>query len=300
MITTASSPLPPLEGRVLVLAPHEALVPLLHALGLRAEAAAEPGAALHTLLNADLALDPFQLVIGTTPQLAASLAGAQLLAAPQLLTAGAALHDPLRLREAMAAAIAPRAPPEPLVIEGIDTVAGLENLGGDRTFYLKLLERFWRLHRASLVLLMQAAQARRWDEVMRLAHALRGSAAGIGARAVREAADQLELAIHDNGEPAPGQAMALAGELGAVLAALTEFHESGHDAGHAASPDLAHARAVRAKLEVLLSEFSGEAIDYFDEEGASLEAILPKAALEQLAGHLERYEFDAARAILGS
>jgi HPt (histidine-containing phosphotransfer) domain-containing protein len=287
-----------LEGRVLVLAPHHALIPLLHELGLRAEAAADANAALHALIKADLGLDPFQLVIGTSAPLAASLATTQLLALPELLTATAAMYDPLRLRETIAFAFSPRPASPPIVIPGIDTVLGLENLGGDRAFYLKLLDRFWRLHQGSLAMLMAATQARRWDEVARLAHALRGSAAGVGARTLCDAADQLEIHIRDNGEPDPEQAMGLAGELGAVLAELSLFHEGTHDAGQTVAADATRAHTAMVKLDVMLSEFSGDATDFFDESAGILAAILPRPTLDALAGHLERYEFEAARALL--
>lgn len=299
MMTATSLPAP-LEGRVLVLAPHHALIPILHALGLRAEAAADANAALHALIKADLALDPFRLVIGTAPQLAGSLAATHLLVQPELLAASPDMADEQHLHDAIAFAFAPRQQFEPIDIAGIDTVAGLENLGGDRAFYLKLLERFWRLHQDSLVTLMAAATAKRWDEVMRLSHSLRGSAAGVGARALQAVADEVETSIRERGEPEVGQAMALAGELGYVLAELAQYHDSGHDAGQTVAPDTTRASAALARLDVMLSEFSGESLDKFDESRASLATILPPAVLVELAAHLERYEFDAARLLLAA
>jgi HPt (histidine-containing phosphotransfer) domain-containing protein len=147
-------------------------------------------------------------------------------------------------------------------------------------------------------LLMDATRAQRWDEVARLAHALRGSAAGIGARTLHDVADQVELHIRDNGAAIPDQALALAGELGAVLAELALYHEGVHDAGQTVAADTTPAHAAMARLDVLLGEFSGETNDFFDESAASLAQILPPSTMSALAGHLERYEFEAARAVL--
>lgn len=292
--------LPPglLDGRVLVLAPDAHLLPALRALGLRAELAPDPNAALHGIIGADVILDPFQLVIGGGAQLAAGLARSHLLAPPRLMADGGLPDDGPALHAALASAFGPRAVQAAIEIAGIDSGAGLANVGGDRAFYLRLLERFWRAQQGAGALATGHALAGRWPELMRMAHTLRGSAAGVGASALHGAASTVERQVRQDGAASRAAVQTLAACLEAIVCELERYFASLDDAGQQLTLGTAQARTAQAKLVVMLNEFSGDTLDYFDECRASLTAILPPATLDQLAQHLERYEFDAARGLL--
>lgn len=283
------------DARILVLGGDGALAASLRALGLRADSAPDLMAALHAIISADVAMDPYALVIGSSIELGESLARAPLLAAPRLLDPGALAPD--ALDEAVAFAIASVRADPPILLQGVDTAVGLNHVGGDRAFYIKLLERFWRSHQGTAESMRGDAVAGNWSDAARRAHTLRGSAASVGAEELRQAAEALEHAVgHERA--APAEMAALFPVLGRVMAGLEEFFSSQHDPCQISLLNRAQALAARAELIVLLDDFSGDTLDHFEEARASLAQLLTPQALQALAGHLERYEFEAARAVL--
>lgn len=186
----------------------------------------------------------------------------------------------------------------PAQLEGIDADAGLRNVGGDQAFYIKLLERFWRTQEGSGEALAAHAQLGQWSAAGARAHALRGSAAGIGAEALRAAAEALEMAVGPEGRPAGAEMAALCASLATVLASLDSYFSTHLDSHQSLLADMSRAAAAKAQLDLMLSEFSGEAGEFFDACKGDLAAALPPAAIVQLEGHMQRYEYDAARAVL--
>lgn len=186
----------------------------------------------------------------------------------------------------------------PAQLEGIDAGAGLSNVGGDQAFYVKLLERFWRTQHGAACAFADAAGAGDWRAVGERAHSLRGSAAGIGAQALREAAEALELAVGQQRLPATAELEVLQAALALVFGSLDKYFSTHVDSHQYLVADMARAAAAKAQLDVMLSEFSGEAGDFFDSCKNDLAAALPPAAIVLLEGHMQRYEFDAARAVL--
>ncbi|MBW8896637.1 MAG: hypothetical protein JF619_00625, partial [Massilia sp.] len=130
-------------------------------LGVRAEHAADDNAALLALIGADIVLDPFHVVAGAGADLAARIAGAPLLRQPALL----ALDE---LTAAALAALEPQRAAAAIAIDGIDAVAGLQNVGGDLAFYVRLLGRFVAAQAPTPAMLRAATG----DELMHCAHAL--------------------------------------------------------------------------------------------------------------------------------
>ena len=60
------------------------------------------------------------------------------------------------------------------------------------------------------------------------------------------------------------------------------------------------ARSAIAELRVLLAEFSGESLDYFESVRASLATILSPQTMGRLKHHMEQYEFEAAGKLLAA
>ncbi|USX18950.1 ATP-binding protein [Oxalobacteraceae bacterium OTU3REALA1] len=60
------------------------------------------------------------------------------------------------------------------------------------------------------------------------------------------------------------------------------------------------ARRAIAELRVLLAEFSGESLDYFESVRASLATILSPQTMGRLKHHMEQYEFEAAGKLLAA
>ncbi len=81
-------------------------------------------------------------------------------------------------------------------LEGLDSKDALARLAGNRSLYVKLLRQFLSLE----VVPQQCAAALAGDDrptAERLAHSLKGAAAGVGAVAVRQAALDLELSLEE-------------------------------------------------------------------------------------------------------
>ena len=254
----------------------------LCALGARVEQAADDNAALLALIGADIVLDPFHVVAGAGADLAARIASAPLLRQPALL----ALHD---LKAATLAALEPRRAAASIAIDGIDAVAGLQNVGGDLGFFVRLLGRFVATQ-ASTPAMLRAATG---TQLMHCAHALCGSAAGIGAGALQLQAATLEQHIKTGGA-GEGEAEALAVALERLVAAIGEQLPAAASAPGAGSCD----HATQQKLMDMLAAFDGEANDLFEQCRPGLATLMPEAALQRLAGHLASYEFEAARLLL--
>lgn len=183
-------------------------------------------------------------------------------------------------------------------LEGIDAGAGLRNVGGDEAFYIKLLERFWRAQQAACGAFEADAAAGNWRAAGERAHALRGSAAGIGATGLCLAAEALEQAAGQGRLPAGAEVASVCGALAVVVAGLDKYFSTHLDSRQELVSDRARAHDAAAQLDVMLSEFSGDVLDYFDERRADFAAVLAPDAMLQLEANLERYEFEAARAVL--
>lgn len=183
-----------------------------------------------------------------------------------------------------------------LPIAGLDTGAGLEHVAGDHAFYLKLLGRFARSHRDAACALRASATTENWQQLALLAHSLRGSAAAIGATTLRQDAARLEQHAASQAPWAPRDAERLAADLEELVAGLRRHLAPA--SAPATAADARQVHAVRARLAAVLAEFSGDAPDFFDESRHVLAAVLAQPALAQLADHIERYEFDAARVLL--
>jgi len=60
------------------------------------------------------------------------------------------------------------------------------------------------------------------------------------------------------------------------------------------------AQQALSELRSLLAEFSGDSLDYFESVRSGLSALLPTAAMERLANHMQQYEFEAAARLLAT
>lgn len=76
----------------------------------------------------------------------------------------------------------------------LDMDTTLERLKGDREFLLTLFTVYLEDLPTKVATLCKAADDKSLDDVLRTAHSLKGASATIGALAVREAAQEIELA----------------------------------------------------------------------------------------------------------
>ena len=80
-------------------------------------------------------------------------------------------------------------------IHGIDTAVGLESTSGKESLYLRLLTRFRTQYQSFATRLLEAFDAGRKDESIRMAHDLRSNAGTLGAMNVAHGAESLEVAL---------------------------------------------------------------------------------------------------------
>jgi PAS domain S-box-containing protein len=223
-----------------------------------------------------------------------------------------------------------------LRIDGVDSERGLRHVAGNAQLYVQLLDRFRLAQRGAADEIDAALAQGDLVQAGRCAHTLRGVAGGVGATAVEQAAQVVELALERmrrqvrGGEAAGGLAAesarepvdepadetasgaapdarallraplaALAAALATVVVALDRHFEHTPPVAEATMLDVAPAEAL-AQLRVLLAEYSGDSTDYFDSVRQPLAALLASADLERLAAHMNNYEFEAASRLLAA
>ncbi|MOA18460.1 Hpt domain protein [compost metagenome] len=188
----------------------------------------------------------------------------------------------------------------PAELDGIDQVAGLATCQGHVDLYQRLLHKFLSAYRGfaeqfevALADLDPAAAAR-------LAHSLKGTAGNIGAFGVAQAAAELERLCQSGAADELIQASLAEVELrlGPVLDALTSLREEDvapKPLAQEPDPDL---QLRLARLGRLLAESDSEAVEALLELRALALAPALAERLARVAQQVERYDFDAALALL--
>ncbi|MGL5812780.1 MAG: response regulator [Aeromonas sp.] len=192
----------------------------------------------------------------------------------------------------------------PTEMEGMDLAAGLATCRGRVDLYRRLLRKFLSAHQDFAGQFAAALADPDPEAATRLAHSLKGTAGNIGALEVARAAAELEQGCRAHlGNDA------LQGALAAVVLALTPVLKSlsdevGREPATATAPtaliaeSALHPRLLR--LAHLLAESDSEAVEALSAlRSLALEPALA-GLLQQVAIKVERYDFDAALALLES
>ncbi|MFQ2690255.1 response regulator [Aeromonas sp. PS2Canimalfood6] len=199
-----------------------------------------------------------------------------------------------------AAEAVPPASTLPAELDGIDQAAGLATCRGHADLYLRLLRKFLAANQdfvgqfeAALVDPDPAAAAR-------LAHSLKGTAGNIGAFGVAQAATELEQRCLSGADREQLNA-ALAGverSLIPVLGALTGLDAAAPVSAPTMAVPEGELQSRLARLGHLLAESDSEALEVLLELRAL--ALPPELAerLARVAQQVERFDFDAALALL--
>ncbi len=180
-------------------------------------------------------------------------------------------------------------------VPGLDSSGALALLQGNTQLYAQLLQKFAQVYGGFEADFRAAREDADPQAATRSAHTLKGSAASIGAEAVRHAAGALEQACWDGEDAQRIEAL-----LGAVLAELTPLAGrlflletgSGVAAGSAASADAA--REAARRLVRLIKESDTAALVALADLRRALGGGAGAAGLNHLAEALEDYDFDKA------
>jgi two-component system, sensor histidine kinase and response regulator len=106
---------------------------------------------------------------------------------------------------------------------GLDVEEGLNRVGGDQKFYLKLLRNFVAEYGETPTLLLQELQANRRDDAIYRVHAIRGVAGNLGGKDMETAAAELENAFQAMTENSESSVLFAIGE---PLRVFIDRHEA--------------------------------------------------------------------------
>ncbi len=169
-------------------------------------------------------------------------------------------------------------------IPGLDVDAGLKRLMGKQDFYTRMLRQFTIGEEARTVATVRAQlEAGDRHTAERAAHSLKGVAATLGASALQGWAAELERSIREK-EPEDqieSLVAAMEKELARLIAAIQEalqVVEESPETAEAGDVDWEKARAVVARLEVLLEQDDAGAINVFEQSAPLIRAAFGDAA----------------------
>lgn len=183
----------------------------------------------------------------------------------------------------------------------LDYRAGLERLMGDQAMYKRVLARFHIDYRDIAARLRAALAGGDLLLAQRIAHTLKGAAAMIEARLLRQLAADVEHALRTGAGVDPRLLACLERELARVMAQLDALLPC--PAQKEPGPDAAQAQAQAgdadmARLCALLDLGDSAAQDFIGEHQAGLAARLGEARMGQLRAAMAAFDFEEALQVL--
>ncbi|MPM31490.1 Sensor histidine kinase RcsC [bioreactor metagenome] len=186
-------------------------------------------------------------------------------------------------------------------LEGFDTQSGLRLLRGDCARYVGLLTQFSDRHGRDAARMEELLALGESEGVLRIAHALKGVAATLGAVRIQEQAEKLQCLVQKDGEKAEMKAeiAGLACELSQLKEALEPMRGEGNTAGGgpATPEEKAEAAAIFEKMDALLSHLDTAVNDIMEDSKDLLIKAAGRAA-EILDGQIQEYEYREAHKTL--
>jgi HPt (histidine-containing phosphotransfer) domain-containing protein len=211
---------------------------------------------------------------------------------------------------AAAASHAPRDPPhdpgatkaaatELTGIAGVDTVDGLSRLGGNQRLYRVMLRQYAEDQADTPTALRTALAAGDAKTAERLAHTLKGVSATLGIKPASQAAAVVEDRIrHGRLEGIEDDLVALEDTTGAVIAAIRTALVPAAPAAAPRATDLLAVVPLLGRLETLLLDSDGAALDCLLEAQEVLAQVLSPEEFAGLTREVQNFAFDAALAQL--
>jgi HPt (histidine-containing phosphotransfer) domain-containing protein len=190
-------------------------------------------------------------------------------------------------------------------LAGLEVAEALARLGVDPASYVELLRRFGPQADRDLEVLAAAVSARDAEGTRRLAHALAGAAANLGAARLQRAARALERAAASGATDLGALAAEVAREGRTVLASVASLTPPAPGPGpedDVSLPATADTAALRSALHVLSgclaeADLSGATAALAAARAAGTPAPL-RPVMAQLAQRVKQYEFAEAGAVV--
>ena len=183
-----------------------------------------------------------------------------------------------------------------LVIQGLDTAAGLRRSLGKKAFYLSMLRIFIDAEANSVQQIRAALEHNDRKTASRIVHTLKGTAGHIGAKQIQEIASILEQQLRNN-SPEDDLLAKLDALLRWQIEAIKRVLPPVEAVQPAADITPEQRDAICAELTRLLTDHDTRAIRLLEEHSSLLFAALPDhfSRLEQA---IKRFDFDLAQSIL--
>ncbi|UCV19254.1 response regulator [Ferribacterium limneticum] len=184
-------------------------------------------------------------------------------------------------------------------ITNLDVKEGLKVVAGKLPRYCRLLKLFALSHRDNADELLRALDDNRLDEARSLAHSLKGGAASIGARRIREIAESIELPLKQQLSNASALArerlLDLKPELAKFIAQLDSLPDEICAAPLPTAPrEATDSTLLIRKLGELLATDDMASQVYFALYRAEFEQLLGSARTRQIAQLIETFDFAPA------
>ncbi|MBW8898828.1 MAG: Hpt domain-containing protein [Massilia sp.] len=177
---------------------------------------------------------------------------------------------------------------------------GVARLMGDGALFGRVLARFRNEYRQAVAGVRAAYDQGDMPLALRLVHTLKGAAGMIEAVPLRRQADAVERLLRTGAGDVHGSLVRLQNELERVLRELDVLASTLPGRAFAAparGPAQAHPDAV-GRLETLLDEGNGAAVDLVREAADALAAQLGEEGYRDVADRVESFDFDGALALL--
>jgi HPt (histidine-containing phosphotransfer) domain-containing protein len=186
----------------------------------------------------------------------------------------------------------------PAEIPGIDTAAGLKQVGGDTELFRKLLRSFLHTFGETSATLMGYIWSNQTEAVGRLVHSIKGVSGNIGAMVLYQKAVELEKILHEGGEPAGSCLDAFNRELNRVLRSLGEL-DWGEETGTADEYDREKFIGLVQEMARLLRKSSSRVRHPFSSLKKMLRDPCLKGQVESLDTALQNLDSEGALLVLG-
>ena len=187
-----------------------------------------------------------------------------------------------------------------LSIQGLDTAAGIERIGGNEASYRKLLRKFMDNQAGAIDEIIAAREEGDNDSAVRAAHTLKGVGGSIGAGALQRLGAELEQGLKESPQ----------GDFDALLTATRDelqrlIHDIAAELGTAESPVQAPTEPLPADYLERLQVLARQLADYDGEAGDTVGQLIDDVGepgvlsrLKRLAKLVDQYDYDSAQALL--
>ncbi len=179
-------------------------------------------------------------------------------------------------------------------IEGLDSQAGIHNAGGDNTFYLSLLNKFFKQYSGELASAL-SNPASNSEDIHHLAHALKGSALTLGLTKLGRLAEVLEQEAKSSKQMSALilSVSQISHELNQLEQALNPILEEKEAVYEPLEIDKQQIYSIIKELELLLKIDDAEAIELFNHRKELFKQAFGASA-ETLANQIDSFEFSGA------